>query len=133
MTPTTTTTPGPVAAVTGAITSLADARSYTGAALAATGLGLWTLQRYVFHGNLDPVLSAEITALIPGVVGFVAAHITRQATTAPASAPLPPVQTGNVKVLPTQMAPTTQPAPAMPLPSAGQTAPQEGASGPGTS
>lgn len=107
--------PGPVRAVTGALSGLADARSYSGATLAATGLGLWALQRYVFKQNLDPGFAADIYALVPGLIGYLAAHLTRQTTTS------------------TQMAPTTQPAPATPLPLTDSTRTQGAVSGPGTS
>lgn len=106
-----------------------DARAYSAATMAGTGILLWGLQTYVLKNQPIPAaISADIYVLLPAAAGFVASHLTRKHTTAPTPV-ISPVGVPGIKIIPTQMASTTQTAPATPLP-VQDSSTQEGASGP---
>lgn len=46
------------------------------AAAAVAGVIVYFLGRYVLHGNVDPVIQAEIFAALPGVLTFAAGWVT---------------------------------------------------------
>ena len=68
------------------------------AAAAVAGLGIYLLQRYVFHGDVDPTLASWIYALTPGVLTFAAGYFAKH-TPRPDLAPLVPPPS-NVAVKP---------------------------------
>lgn len=70
---------------------VADARTYSAAALAVTGLALWALQTYVFRSHSVPsAVTADAYVIIPAIVGYIAAHITRLYTRPVPPRPAPP-------------------------------------------
>jgi hypothetical protein len=91
-----------------------DARTYSAAAFAVSGLALWALQRYVFKGSVDPGIAADVNILVPAVIGYTTAHLTRKSTISAPPAPTATAPTPAVKLLfpSTQTPSTPQPAPA---------------------
>lgn len=72
-----------------------DARALTAYTLAATGLVMWTLQTYAFRTGIPAPLAGAVYTLIPGIVGWIASHYTRQSTApsaTPTSTPAAPTQ-----------------------------------------
>lgn len=65
-----------------------DGRAYTSYVLTATGLCLWTLQTYAFHGNVPAQVSGALYTLVPAGIGYLATHIVR-ARTSPTVQPAP--------------------------------------------
>jgi hypothetical protein len=52
-------------------------------AAAVSGLVVWALGKYVLHGHVDAVITAEIYAAVPAVLTFAAGYLT------PAKKPAP--------------------------------------------
>jgi hypothetical protein len=67
------------------------------AAAAVAGLTIYLLQRFVFHGDVDPVLASWIYTLTPAVLAFAAGYMAKHT---PRPATVAPVEPSNVVVKP---------------------------------
>lgn len=57
---------------------------YGSAATALTGLAIWVLSAYVFHGDTPPVVATAVYVVVPGIVGGVIGYFTRKEAKQPA-------------------------------------------------
>lgn len=55
-----------------------DGRAYTSYLLSATGLCLWLLQTYAFHGNMPSQVSGPLYTLVPGIVGYACSYFLKK-------------------------------------------------------
>jgi ABC-type spermidine/putrescine transport system permease subunit II len=62
---------------------------YGAAAGAVTGLAIWALDTYVFHGTTPAEVSAAVSILLPGIVTGITGFLTRKEAKDPAPAPAP--------------------------------------------
>lgn len=58
---------------------------YGSAATALTGLVIWILSTYVFHGDTPPVVATTVYVIVPGIVGGVIGFLTRKDAKTPAA------------------------------------------------
>lgn len=52
-----------------------EARQGTAPVLAATGLAIWCIQQYAFHGDTPLPVSAAMWTLIPTLIGWLSTHV----------------------------------------------------------
>lgn len=56
--------------------SAGEARQGVGPLLAATGLIIWAISNWGFHGDMPVAVSGALYTIVPAVIGYLATHIT---------------------------------------------------------